>query len=81
MEISILLTVLLMIISLVRLFFQAGEICLISEEQINPDGCLSRRAVKFVMRDLYLLNIVALNFAQKATQITLIQPQNLKFEG
>lgn len=89
MEISILLTLLLIVISLGRAFFQEGGVCLINEEQINASvtikynlkNGLSQCAVKFVMRGLYLLNIVTLNFSQKATQITLIQPQNLKFEG
>lgn len=81
MEISILLTLLLMIILLGRLFFQAGKICLISEEQIYLDSCLSHRAVKFIMRGLYLLNTVALPCTQKVAQTTLIQLHNLKLEG
>ena len=70
-----------MIISLVGTFFQAAEICLISEEQIDLHNCLSHRTEKFIMRKLYLLNIVAFNFAQKAAQTALIQLKNLKFMG
>ena len=89
MKISILLTILLIIISLGVAFLIIGKLCLINEEQINDSvtikydlrNGLSHCAVKFVLRGLYLLNTITLSFAQKATQTTLIQLQNLKFEG
>ncbi|MFC4665801.1 hypothetical protein [Falsiporphyromonas endometrii] len=89
MEISILLTILLIIISLGGSFLQEGKICLVNEEQINDSvtikydlrNSLSHWAVKLVLRDLYLLNTVTLVVDQKATQSTSIQLQNLKFEG
>ncbi|MFC4665971.1 hypothetical protein [Falsiporphyromonas endometrii] len=81
MEISILLIILLTMILLGGLFFQERVICLVDREQIYLCDSLSHRAVKFVMRELYLLNTVALVAIQKANQNTLIQTQNHKFEG
>ncbi|MFC4665615.1 hypothetical protein [Falsiporphyromonas endometrii] len=89
MEISILLTILLMMISLGGVFFQGGKICLVNEQQINDsvtikydlNKALYLWAVKLVNREVYLLNTVTVSNAQKAAQTALIQPQNLKFEG
>ena len=89
MEISILLTLLLIGILLGRNIFQAGKICLIEKEQINDSvtikynlpNTLSPGAVKFVLKGLYLLNIVANTNTQKTTQTTPIQLQNHKLEG
>ncbi|MFC4666314.1 hypothetical protein [Falsiporphyromonas endometrii] len=89
MEISILLTFLIMIVSLGGLFLRAGKLCLIEEKQIkesanikyNLINGLSAWTVKFVLRGLYLLNTVALFDAQKVAQTTSIQSQNLIFEG
>ncbi|MFC4666828.1 hypothetical protein [Falsiporphyromonas endometrii] len=89
MEINILLTILLIIISLGGLFLQKGKICIIEEVQINDyvtikynlKNALYQEAVKLILRGCYLLNIVTLTNAQKATQTTLNQLQNHKFEG
>ncbi|MFC4665511.1 hypothetical protein [Falsiporphyromonas endometrii] len=89
MEISILLTILLMMISLGGVFFQGGKMCLVNEEQISDsvtikydlNNALYPWAVKLVKREAYLLNIVAASNGKKAAQTALIQPQNLKFEG
>ena len=89
MEISILLAIFLIAILLGRAFLQWSKVCPILREQIDDSvtikydlmNRLSHRAVKFVMRAFYLLNIVVLIATQKATQNTLIQTQNLKFEG
>ncbi|MFC4666878.1 hypothetical protein [Falsiporphyromonas endometrii] len=81
MEITILLTILLIIISLGRLFFQEGKICPIGWKLTSLHNCLSHRTEKLIMRKLYLLNIVTFSFTQKAAQTTLIQLKNLKFEG
>ncbi|MFC4666771.1 hypothetical protein [Falsiporphyromonas endometrii] len=89
MEISILLTILLIVISLGGLFLQGGKIYLINKEHIDDslsinydlNNASSRLAVKLVLRGLYLLNNVISNGAQKATKTALIQLQNYKFEG
>ncbi|MFC4666143.1 hypothetical protein [Falsiporphyromonas endometrii] len=89
MEISALLTILLIVISLGGLFLRAGKLCLMIEEetellkiiQYDLISCLYRWAVKLVRRDFYLLNIINTYLAIKTTQTTLIQLQNLKFEG
>ena len=89
MEINILLTILLIIISLGGLLLQGGRVCLISEEEMdhfsiikyNLISGLCKWAVKLVRRDLYMLNTVVLTNAQKATQTTLIQLQNHNFRG
>ncbi|MFC4665686.1 hypothetical protein [Falsiporphyromonas endometrii] len=81
MEISIILTILLMIISLGRLHLQEGKICLITTVRLILKLGLFAWAVKFILKHLYSLNIVTLNDVQKAIKTTLIQPQNLKFEG
>ena len=89
MEISILLTILLVVISLGGLFLQEGKICLDDMQQIDDfvvikyilKRPLYHWAVKLVMRGCYLLNTVALTDALKATQIALIQSQIYKFEG
>lgn len=89
MEISILLTILLIVLSLGGLFLLEGKICLIKEEQINDSvtikyylmNSLYKWAVKFEMKDLYMLNTVTFIGVQKAIQTKLIQPLNLKFEG
>ena len=89
MEISILLTIFLIIILLGRLFFQGGKIYLIGEEQIivsssigfDSKNRLFHRVVKSVVKGSHLLNIVILTDFQKATQTTLIQPQIYKFKG
>lgn len=89
MEISVLLTIFLMIISLGGLFLQAGKICLIEESQINDASTIKqgRRnslygwAVKFIFRILYLLNTVITILFQKMDQTLLIKAQNLKHEG
>ncbi|MFC4666667.1 hypothetical protein [Falsiporphyromonas endometrii] len=81
MEIIILLTLLLFICWLGRALFRAAELCLIGKEQTDRGNGLFRGAEKLVMRNHCLLNTVALSNAQKATQTTLIQLQNLKFEG
>ncbi|MFC4665742.1 hypothetical protein [Falsiporphyromonas endometrii] len=89
MEISILLITLLIILSLGGVFLFGCDICLIKENQI--DALLSinyelkdapfQWAVKLVSRIFYMLNDVTVVIAQKTTQTTLNQPQNLKFEG
>ena len=89
MEISILLTILLIMILLGGSLLLGGKICLILEEQIETSSTnkydlknnLFDWVVKLIFRDTYLLNTVSLFITQKATQTTLIQPQNLKFEG
>ncbi|MDO4672784.1 MAG: hypothetical protein Q4A76_07715 [Porphyromonadaceae bacterium] len=89
MEMSILLTVFLILILLEGLFFQEGKICLIGEKQIfvfssispHCKNGISEWAVKLILKGFCLLNVVILNGAKKATRITLIQPQNLKLEG
>ncbi|MFC4665181.1 hypothetical protein [Falsiporphyromonas endometrii] len=89
MEISILLTILSMIVSLGGLFPQAGEICLVKPMQIrafksvkfNLRKILSQWAVKLVLRGLYLLNTVILIGTQKVAQSTIIQLQNHNFRG
>ena len=89
MEISILFTFLLMIVSLGGLFLRAGKICLVMDQKrdafpgIKYDlaNYLSLRAVKLVMREVYLLNTVTLTAASKAAQTTFIQLPNHKFEG
>ena len=89
MEISILLTLLLIVISLGRSIFQVGKVCLIEEVQIkdsisikhNLRNSLSYWAEKLVMRKVNLLNTVPASNTQKATQTTLILAQIHKFEG
>ncbi|MFC4665387.1 hypothetical protein [Falsiporphyromonas endometrii] len=89
MEISILLTILLIIISLGGTSLREGKICLINEDQIdaslsvnyNLKNVLSQCAVKLVPKAFYMLNNIAMDLIQKATQKTLIQPQNLNSEG
>ena len=89
MEISILLTILSMIVSLGGLFPQAGEICLVKpmhfkafkSVKFNLRKILSQWAVKLVLRRLCLLNTVILIDAQKAAQSTIIQLQNIQFKG
>ncbi|MDO4672009.1 MAG: hypothetical protein Q4A76_03780, partial [Porphyromonadaceae bacterium] len=89
MEISILFTFLLMIVSLGGLLLRAGKICLVMDQKrdafpgIKYDlaNYLSLRAVKLVMREVYLLNTVTLTTASKTVQTTFIQPKNHKFEG
>ena len=79
--ITILLTLLVFICWLGRALFRAAELCLIGKEQTDRCNGLSRGAEKLVMRNLCLLNTVTISNAQKATQTTLFQLQNLKFEG
>ncbi|MFC4666514.1 hypothetical protein [Falsiporphyromonas endometrii] len=89
MEISILFTVLLMIVSLGGLLLRAGKICLVMDQKrdafpaIKYDlaNYLAFRAVKLVMREVYLLNNVATTTTPKGAQTTFIQLQNHKFEG
>lgn len=89
MEISILLTILLIKFLLGGAFTRGRKICLIEVGQttlspsikFNLKNSLSNRVVKLVLKRLYLLNIVILIDAQKAAQTTQIQPQNLTFEG
>ncbi|MFC4665652.1 hypothetical protein [Falsiporphyromonas endometrii] len=89
MGIIILLTFLLIIVLLGGSFLQEGKICLVDLQQIDDFVAIKYTinrspyhwAVKFVMRGCYLLNIVAYFNTQKATQTTLIQLQNLNFEG
>ncbi|MFC4665731.1 hypothetical protein [Falsiporphyromonas endometrii] len=89
MEISILFTFLLMIVSLGGLLLQGGKICLMMDQKAdafpaikyNLANYLSLKAVKLDVREIYLLNNIALPTVSKATQITFIQPQNLKFKG
>ncbi|MDO4672508.1 MAG: hypothetical protein Q4A76_06315 [Porphyromonadaceae bacterium] len=89
MEISIFLTILLIVVSLGGLFLQGGRVCLILEEEIDHFSMIKYNlisglhdwAVKLVRRDSYMLNTVILTNAQKATQTTLIQLQNHNFRG
>ncbi|MFC4665386.1 hypothetical protein [Falsiporphyromonas endometrii] len=89
MEISILLTILLMIISLGGASLREGKICLINGDQIdaslsvnyNLKNVLSQCAVKLVSKASNVLNNITMDLSQKATQITLIQSQNLNSEG
>lgn len=89
MEISTLLTLLLMIISLGGSYLFAGEICLIGGEQIDESLSIkcdiknrsSHWAVKLVLEEAYLLNTVTISNIQKANQTTLIQLQNIKYKG
>lgn len=89
MEIITLLTILLITLLLGGLHLQGGVVCLIESLQKGTSiyinymlkNSLSQCAVKLVLRCLYMLNTVMLFDAQKATQTTLNQPQNLKFEG
>ncbi|MFC4666259.1 hypothetical protein [Falsiporphyromonas endometrii] len=89
MEISILLTILLIVILLGGLFLQGGKVFLMSEEEMdlfsmikyNLISGLHDRAVKLVRRDSYMLNTVILIDAQKAAQSTIIQLQNHNFRG
>ena len=89
MEISILLTLLLMIISLGGLFRQADKICLIHRRQVDALLCIKQDlnkgpvtwAVKLVLRGLNLLNTITMSTDQKTTQTTLIQLQNHNFRG
>lgn len=89
MEIIILLAILRMMIVLDWLTCQEVRHCLLSEGVIcsgdKSNIFLVRGdlvwAVKFVIRVNNLLNYIVLVVAQKATQTTFIQSQNLKFEG
>ncbi|MFC4665247.1 hypothetical protein [Falsiporphyromonas endometrii] len=89
MEISILLTILLIMILLGGSLLLGRKICLILEEQIETSSTnkydlknnLFDWVVKLIFRDTYLLNTVILTNTQKTDQTALIQPQNLKFEG
>ncbi|MDO4672227.1 MAG: hypothetical protein Q4A76_04900 [Porphyromonadaceae bacterium] len=89
MEISILFTFLLMIVSLGGLLLQGGKICLMMDQKADtfPDiiyklvNYLSLKAVKLIVREIYLLNNITLSTVSKATQITFIQLQNHKFKG
>ena len=89
MEISILLTLLLIIILPWGSFLQAGRIYLLNKEQINDSITIKHNhnealyswAVKLVMREDYLLNTITISDVQKTTQTTLIQAQIHKFEG
>ena len=89
MEISILLTILLIVISLGGLFLQGGKVFLVSEEEVdlfsmikyNLISGLHDWAVKLVRRDSYMLNTVILINAQKVAQSTIIQLQNHNFRG
>ncbi|MFC4665678.1 hypothetical protein [Falsiporphyromonas endometrii] len=89
MEISILLTILLIFVSLGGLFLQEGKICLVMESQINGfitvkhnlKSALFRWTGKFVFRGVYLLNTVILMDVQKAAPSVLIQLQNHNFRG
>lgn len=89
MEISILLTLFLIIISLGGTFRHGGRLCLVDKERMDaiiiPNSNLlntsSLQAVKVLIRVLNLLNIVVLNLAPKGTQTIPIQTQNHKFEG
>ncbi|MFC4665298.1 hypothetical protein [Falsiporphyromonas endometrii] len=89
MEISILLTILLTILSLGRAILREGKIWLTKEEQINDyiiikyslKKAIYQWAVKLMIRMACLLNIVTFIGSQKADQTTLIQTQNLKYEG
>lgn len=81
MEISILLTLLFMTISLGRLCFQVAKISPIVGKKINLDICSSHEVEKLVMRVFYLLNIVVFSDGLKATQKTPIQSQKINIEG
>ena len=89
MEIIILLTFLLIIVLLGGSFLQEGKLCLVDLQQIDDFDAVKYTinrspyhwAVKLVMIGCYLLNIITYSNAQKATQTTLIQLQNLNFEG
>lgn len=86
---SILFTILLITLLLGGIFLLVGKICLIKWEEIddfviikyNLMNGLSRGTVKFIEKGLYLLNTVTLFSTPKVTQTTLIQFQNIKFEG
>ncbi|MFC4665862.1 hypothetical protein [Falsiporphyromonas endometrii] len=86
---SILFTILLITLLLGGISLLVGKICLIKGEEIEDfviikydlmNG-LSQGTVKFIEKGLYLLNTVTLFSTPKATQTTLIQLQNIKFEG
>ncbi|MFC4665836.1 hypothetical protein [Falsiporphyromonas endometrii] len=89
MEISILLTILLIVVSLGGLLLQGGRVCLILEEEMDHFSMIKYNlisglydwAVKLVRRDSYVLNTVILTNTQKATQTTLIQLQNHNFRS
>lgn len=89
MEISIILTILLIAFSLAGAFLQGGMVCLISGVQMAASiisrydlmNSLCRWAVKLIRKDLYLLNTVALNTTQKASQTTLIYTEISIFRG
>ena len=89
MEISILLTILFMIVSLCGTFFLGGKLCLIGEVQIDADSVIKYIvnnsfylwAVKLILGDLYLLNTVAFSDIQNAAQVALIQLKNHIIEG
>ncbi|MFC4665087.1 hypothetical protein [Falsiporphyromonas endometrii] len=89
MEINILLTILLIIISLGGLLLQGCGVSLIKLDQMgvspftkcNLISGLHEWAVKLERRGSYLLNTVIFTNAQKATQTTLIQLQNHNFRG
>ncbi|MDO4672703.1 MAG: hypothetical protein Q4A76_07305 [Porphyromonadaceae bacterium] len=89
MEIIILLSLLFIVCRLGGANFHAGRIYLFDLFQFesysiikdNYQIVLNECAVKPVRRNSYLLNTVALIAVQKATQNTLIQTQNHKFEG
>lgn len=89
MEISIILTILLIAFSLAGAFLQEGMVCLISGVQMvafiisryDLMNSLCRWAVKLIRKDLYLLNIVTLNTTQKAFQTTLIYTEISTFRG
>ncbi|MFC4666759.1 hypothetical protein [Falsiporphyromonas endometrii] len=80
MEISILLTILLISITLGGILLRRGEVCLIEMEQIcalsnikyNPKNTFCQGAVKFVMKEVYLLNIITAHDAPKGAQATPI---------
>ncbi|MFC4665054.1 hypothetical protein [Falsiporphyromonas endometrii] len=89
MEIIIIFTILTIMLPLGGLHLQSGKLCLhncLSEStKANIKSRLTEEsfhwAVKFVVRELYLLNTVALTYDQKAIQTNAIQSQNIKFEG
>ncbi|MFC4665566.1 hypothetical protein [Falsiporphyromonas endometrii] len=81
MDIGIFLTILLTIISLGGWLLQEGRISLISWDRFILTNSLFTWAAKLVLKHLCLLNTVISIDTQKATQTTLIQPQNHKFEG
>ena len=89
MEIIIIFTILIIMLPLGGSQLQPGKLCLHkclsllikANTKIRLTEDSFHWTVKLVVRELYLLNTVALTYDQKATQTTAIQPQNIKLEG